>query len=441
MQAAPPLRMRRAVVLAATLIVPIALVWGLGHRGVHMARSLVLPGAGLVGERTAVAVVCFIAAVAATIAWVRWGLDWLLAGVVAASVVASGALSATHEHAAVAAIAAVAADTMRPVLAAHEFPLVVLVVGLISWVRMSLGRIPGLAWLGRRRNRTMRGLADIGRLGVVERSRTAAVLALVGDPALTDLARSAATDPAVLERARRVGLAARWRHGGDPLRVDHAPTRAALALTGALDDAALAQFVADAQRAPLGVPCSEPTWARPLDGVLAAIAVHRAGGSTERFRAALHTELGLRRGHRPLWWWTPLGIGAGAMPAWEHAACAGLARWMGWIDDRDWDALRQRALGASARGTGHPHDERLVAASRIWMVLVDDEPTRRLLERPTIAHDPLAVALAHLARAVSGEGDSQPHRSQHRPHHPNAVSGEGDSQPHRSPHGHTEVTA
>lgn len=419
MQAAAPLRTRRVVVLGATLAVPVALVWGLGHRGAHMARSLVLPGAGLVGERTGVAVVCFVAAVLATIAWVRWGLDWLLAAVVAGSVLASGLLTGGDEHAIVAAVA-VAADTVRPVLAAHEFPLVVLVVGLISWVRMSLGRIPGLAWLGRRRNRTMHGLIDIGRLDVVERSRTAAVLALTGDPAHTDLARRTATDPAVVERARRVGLAARWRLGGDPLRVDHAAARAALALTGALDDAALAQFVADAHRAPLGVPCSEPTWVRPLDGVLAAIAVHRAGGSTERFRAALDTELGLRRGHRPLWWWTPLGIGAGAMPAWEHATCSALARWMGWIDDRDWDALRQRALGASARGTGHPHDERLVAAARIWMVLVDDEPTRRLLERPTIAHDPLAVALSHLARAVSGEGDSQPHLS---------------------PHGHTEVTA
>ena len=420
MRAAPPLRMRRAVVFGATLALPVALVWGLDHRGVHMVRSLVLPGAGLVGGHTGIAVVCFVTAVAATVAWVRWGLDWVLAGVVAVSVVASGVLSPAHEHAAVAAVAADAADAVRPVLAAHEFPLVVLVVGAISWVRMTLGRIPGLAWLGRRRNRTMQGLIDVGRLGAVERSRTAAVLALTGDPAHLALAHSVATDPALVARAGRVGLAARWRSGGDPLRVDHAPTRAALALTGALDDGALARFVADAERAPLGAPCSEPTWVRPLDAVLAAIAVQRAGGSTERFRTALHAELGLRRGHRPVWWWTPLGIGAGAMPAWEHAACSALARWMGWIDDRDWDELQRRALGASARGTGHPHDERLVAAARIWMVFVDDEPTRRLLERPTIAHDPLAVALAHLAHSVSGEGTSKPHLS---------------------PHGHSEVTA
>jgi hypothetical protein len=407
MHAAPPLRRRRAVVLGATVALPVALVLGLGHRGAHMARSLVLPGAGLVGERTAVAVLCFALAVAATVVWVRWGVDWLLAAVVAGSVLASGLLAAPDEH------VAVVADAMQPVLAAHEFPLVVLVVGAISWVRMTLGRIPGLAWLGRRRNRTMQGLADIGRLGAVDRSRAAAVLALTGDPADLALAHSVATDPALVVRARRVGLAARWRSGGDPLRVDHAPTRAALALTGALDDGALARFVADAERAPLGAPCSEPTWVRPLDAVLAAIAVQRAGGSTERFRRALQGELGLRRGHRPLWWWTPLGIGAGAMPGWEHAACSGLARWMGWIDDRDWDALRQRALGASARGTGHPHDERLVAAARIWTALVDDEPTRRLLERPTIAHDPLAVALHHLAHAVRGAGDSQPHLSPH----------------------------
>lgn len=428
MSAASPLRVRRAVVLGVTVVVPIALVVGVDHRGTHMARSLVLPGAGLVGERDMVAAVCFVLAVAATVAWLRWGVDWLLAAVIAGSVLVAGLLTGTSAHAHDTA-------TLQPVSAAHEFPLVVLVVGVVSWIRVSVGRIPGLAWIGRRRNRAMRGLIDIDRLGAVDRSRTAAVLALTGDPDDLAAARVVVGDPALLVRARRVGLAARWRIGGDPLRTDHAATRAALALTGALDAAARDRLLADAARAPLGVPCSEPTWVRPLDAVLAAVAVERAGGSTARFRAALHDELGLRRGHRPMWWWTPLGIGAGSMPAWEHAAVAGIARSMGWIGDDDWQALRQRALGASARGTAHPHDERLVAAARLWAPFVDDEQAHRLLTRPTVGRDPLAVALDRLASHLAG------HLAGHLPTPAHAMRDAAGHPPHHSSHDTSEVSA
>ncbi len=50
MAAGPPLGVRRGVVLGASLALPLVLVFGLGHRGVHMMRSMFVPGAGLVGS-------------------------------------------------------------------------------------------------------------------------------------------------------------------------------------------------------------------------------------------------------------------------------------------------------------------------------------------------------------------------------------------------------
>jgi len=154
------------------------------------------------------------------------------------------------------------------------------------------------------------------------------------------------------------------------------------------------------------VPCSEPTWVRPLDGTLAAIALHRCGGSADRWVTSLRREFGLHRGHRAAWYWTPLGWPAGSAPAWEHAASTALARAMGWIGDDDWPALRARALGASARGTEHPHDERLIAAARIWLVFVDDPRAAPLLARPTVQHDPLAVALDRVASRLAADSQA-----------------------------------
>ena len=388
MPVAPPLRRRRAIVLCVSLAVPVALVLGFGHRGVHMVRSMLVPGAGLVGAHNVAAAVCLVAAIAATVAWLRWGLDWLLATVVIVAVVASGLVpDAPH----------VATDaTSRPVMAAHEFPLVLLAAGLISWLRGVMGRVPGFSHLARRRARTSNGLASIDRLSATDRSRTAAVLALSGD---VTSAVGIATDPGVERRARRVGAWARGRSGSQPFRVDHAHARAALALSGSVDDA----FVRDAGRAALGVPCSEPTWVRPVDATLAAVALQRAGADTSRFQAALTDEFGLRRGHRPAWHWTPLGWSAGSAPAWEHAVLSALARSLHWVGDDDWTALRARALGASARGTEHPHDERLIAAARIWLVFVDDPRATPLLARPTVRHDPLAVALDRLAARLADD--------------------------------------
>lgn len=388
MATAPVLRRRRVTVLCVSLAVPVALVLGLGHRGVHMLRSVLVPGAGLVGSNNVAAALCMVAAVAATVAWVKWGMDWLLATVVLAAVVASGLVDdAPHR----------AGDALsRPVMAAHEFPLVLLAAGLLSWLRGVAGRVPGVSHLARRRARTAEGLASIERLSAADRSRTAALLALAGD---TTTAAAFATDAAIQHRARRVGAWARGRRGGNAFRVDHAHARAGRALSGLSE----VDLVVDATRTALGVPCSEPTWIRPVDGALAALAVHRAGGDTRAWQAALDAEFALRRGHRPAWYWTPLGISAGAAPAWEHAVASGLSRAMGWIGDDDWAALRTRALGASARGVEHPHDERLIAAARLWLVYVDDTRAAPLLARPTVRHDPLAVALDRLARRLAAD--------------------------------------
>ena len=382
----PSLRLRRGIVLCISLALPAVLVFGLGHRGVHMMRSVLLPGAGLVGANNLLAAAFLLGALLATVAWVRWGMDWLLAAVVLGAVLASGLIrDAPH-----------AAPLVRPVYAAHEFPLVLLVAGLLSWLRGVVGRVPGLSHLARRRGRSSQGLASIDRLRPADRSRTAAILALAGD---VDLARPLAGDPAIERRARRVGLAARWRLGGNPLRVDHAPARAARALSSEPDS----QFATDSAHTAMGVPCSEPTWVRPFDGALAAIALHRIGAPTDRWQRALTHEFGLRRGHRPAWYWTPLGWSAGSAPAWEQATMSALARAMGWVGDNDWAALRARALGASARGTEHPHDERLIAAARIWLVFVDDVRAAPLLARPTVQHDPLAVALDRLAARLTAD--------------------------------------
>jgi len=64
-------------------------------------------------------------------------------------------------------------------------------------------------------------------------------------------------------------------------------------------------------------------------------------------------------------------------------------------------SLRAEALGASARGVAHPHDERTIAAARVWLRFVDDPEAARLLARPTVAHDPLAVALDCYARTIT----------------------------------------
>ena len=390
------LRIRRLTALGVFVAVIALAGLGFGHRGQHVARGVLFPGAGLIDERPILAAFCLAATVLATVAWMRWGADWLVATTVVTSVTLSALAVSVASHA-----TDLQPGRWVPSAAAHEFPLVIIVVAVIAWIRALTLRVPFVAsWVGAR-HRRRGGLNDIGCLSPVDRSRTAAVLALVGGEQLT-LAAAIAADPAVIVRARRVGLVARFRTGGDPMRRDHAHARAALVLTGSLDATGVQRLTDDTDRHPLGVVCSELGWVRPLDATLTALALTRSGGDPTRWIAAFEQQFALNRRHRPAWWWTPLGIGAGSMPAWEHAATTCLARAAGWIDhDRDWGALRRSALGASARGTSIAADERLIASARILAALAGDTEATRLLARPTIQHDPLAVALELLAQRVA----------------------------------------
>lgn len=388
----PSFARRRAVVTVVSLVVAAGLAFGTGHRGAHALQNVIVPGLGLYETSLLLAVVVFVVTLAAVVAWVQWGLDWLAAGVVLASTTASFLLTDTHHD-----TAAIAASP-----AAHEFPLVVLVVSAIVWVRGAVGRLPGFRHLAGRRARR-EPAASYAALSPTDRSRAAAIAALV-DPSDVDAA-AAAVDPLVERRARRVGTWARGRRTPDPFTVDHAGARAALALTHRLDDVGRARFAADAERAAAGVPASEPTWVRPLDATLAAIALDELGhrAAADRWRTMLAGPLALRRGHRPACWWTPLGIRIGAAATWEHAVATALARSRGWIDDADWAALRPQVLGAAARGTAVTHDERTIAAGRLWLVHVDDEQAARILGRPTVHRDALAVALDRLATRLATE--------------------------------------
>lgn len=404
----PPLRVRRVVTAAVSLTITALLAFALGDPGAHMAQNLVIPGAGLLEVSRVLAVVVLVATTAAIVVWVTWGVDWLPASIVIASTVAAGLLTGDH-----AADVADATGGMVGVAAAHEFPLVVLVVGGIMWLRTTVGRLPGVRRLAAKRSRGIAaapGLDGIGALPPLDRSRAAAIAALAGPvpPAVTD----AAASDAVVGRARHIGRWARGRRG-DPFAIDHASARAALALTGQLDGAALARFARDADAAAAGVPATEPTWVRPLDATLAAIALHRAGHEPagRRWAAMLAGPFALQRGHRPAAWWTPLGIRLGSAPVWEHAATTALARTHGWCGDDDWHVLRPRLLGAAARGTSVAADERAIAAARLWLVHVDDEQAARILARPTVHRDPLAVALDKYATALAATADRRPNAS------------------------------
>ena len=395
------LRRRRILTLFATLAIPTTLQLVFGHRGAHMVRDLLVPGSGLIDQHRLVGLAFVAAAIAATAAWVKWGMDWSVVLVVVSAMMASAFLTRPGAQSSLVV-------RLRVVWSAHEFPLVLLVVGAFSWCRSVAGRVPFVGRVGGlRRRRIGGGLDDLSLLAPVDRCRVVALLALASDRDVETSAWECILTPDVERRARRIGFVARGRRGGDAFRGDHAPARAALALTGAMDQRALNRFRTDAERSALGVPCTEPGWVRPFDATLAAISLHSTGpASSSKWAAALCREFALRRGHRPAWWWTPLGIGAGSMPPWEQAACTGLARSMGWLGDEDWVALRAQSLGASAKGTRDPHDERLIAAARLWLVFVDDPVAARLLARPTIRHDPIAVALDLVAQRLSRDPET-----------------------------------
>lgn len=390
---APRLRRGPTAFLVAGTLVPVVLLVGFGHRGQHAVRSMLVPGAGLLEARPLLAGLFLASIIPATIAWLRWGMDWVLVALVITAMAASAAWGTTTHEAATA--------TVRPLLAAHEFPIVVLVVGFLGWVRSVIGRVPGMRWVGGRHRTSDAAAIGLGDLPVPARCRAVALQTLAGTAGAAGSA--ALTAPDVERRARRVGVLARARHGGDPFRVDHAPTRAALALTGRLDADGTRRFLGDAAASRVGLPASEPTWVRTLDATLAAVALTELGddAAAGRCRALLDGPLRARRGHRPGAYWTPFGVPVGRCLDWEHATATAIACSRGWIDGTDWPLLRKRVLGAAARGSGRRDDERLIAAGRMWLALVDDPAAAAIVARPTVRHDPIAVALDQYAKRLA----------------------------------------
>ncbi len=386
---------RRWITIAVGVALSIGPPLLLGHRGTHVALNLAIPGAGLFGVDTVGAIAFVVLTVAGIAAWMRWGLDWpLLVLLVTAMAVSAVAVHDDPTH--------LGAVTGSPTVqrGAHQFLLVALVVAGLSRLGRVVRRLPGVAALHRRRAARADGLATLDHLGVVERCRAVSIVSLA-HTSTDDRQRIAVAVTAadVTRRTRSIGIAARGRLRGDPLRADHAHSRTALALTGQLDRSRRERFVHEAETAIAGVPCSEPGWERPLDASLAAATLQQLGrpDPARPLRGLYAEHLRLRRGHRPAGWWTPLGIPVGPCPTWEHAAATGIARALGAVDDDDWPALRTRALGAAARGSRDPHDERLIAAARLWLALVDDPPAAAIIARPSVCHDPLAVALDRLA--------------------------------------------
>ena len=370
------LPLRRALAGTTTLVVPMVLSLGFGHRGAHAARNLLLPGAGLIDERRALGALFVLATVGSVVMWMRWGADWMVLMVLATSIALSLGLRPTPS---------LHASPVGPVQAAHEFPVVVLVVGALSRLATITRRMPAVRRLRASRARRHNGLNDAHRLGAVDLCRTAALVSLAGDNVT---ARALLASPRVERRARRVSLVARGRRRTDVFRVDHAYARAPRRLCGIVPT--------DETRTTVGVPCSEPTWVRPLDGTLFAISQNDQASGV----ALLAHEFRLQRGHRPAWYWTPLGISAGRMTDWEHALTTGLARSQGWIGDDDWPVLRKAAMGAASRGTSSAHDERLIAAARLWLAFVNDDAAARIIMRPTLRHDPLAVSIDLFAQSI-----------------------------------------
>jgi hypothetical protein len=413
------LRRRRVASVAALVAVDLTIVALVrtSHRGTHIAESVLFPGIGLIENHGWLALAFVLAMVTATVLWLAWGADWLLGVVWLGSLVTTVALAPRGHGGGVLG---------GPLRGAHEFPLVVAATAIIGWLRTLVGRVPGVRRL-RNARRRRRGAH---RVGVVDTCRAASVAALAATAGATPDAAAhvrAIVEPRVLRRARRAGALARWRFTGNPLRADQAAIRTALGLwaqpAGAggaarssppvdavsamcriLPMVTPASVDAEAGRHVAGVLASDAGWVRPLDAALAAAAARRRGSSTVAFEALLAERWALRRGHRPAWWYEPLGLAAGSAPTWEHAAASAVWRVEGWVGDDDWPCLRRAVLGAAARHDDDAHDERLVGAGRLWLRFVDDPEVAAIVARRSPPTDPLALALTQWAAAADPAG-------------------------------------
>ena len=403
------------IVLAIVLVAfdLVATGWfGANERLVAMCRNVVFPGLGFIETNVWLTILFAVVAGAAVIAWLRWGADWLAALVWAVAVVVAFEIVPTaHAHG-----PAHPAGATPVARASHEFAAVLVVVAMLGRARLFLAGLPGVRRSSARHSNapTDRTTALLAA-GPVERCRAVAIAELarnMGCSALDPATATAAVEaPDVRRRAARVGAVARWRIAGDPLRRDHAHVRSALVLCERATPEQERALRVDARSSPYGVPASEPTWVRLLDGTLAALALDDLGepAVATRWRGVLVDDLRLRHGRRSGAIHTPTSLRLATAQAWEHAGATALLRWRGWIEgDADWTALRQRSLGAAARGARRPDDARLVAAARIWARLVGDLPATRILERPSRSTDAIAASLDDVLATINvppGVGD------------------------------------
>ena len=294
------LRTRRIVGTGLLLAIAVGAAFG-GHRGTHAVQNLVVPGVGLIEVSWWLAAATFVLLVGGLVLWLRWGAEWVPLAIIVLSTAGAALLSSAGHG---------APSTMA---ATHEFPVVALLVSVLTWLASVWRSLP---WVGsfRRRPVALRPASD---LPPQERCQLVVLRSLAADRRDVDAgADGALIDDGVVRRARRIDVVARGRLVTPPLTVDHGPARAALLVLGCLDSSARSRLLAEAADAPGGVPASEPGWVRLLDGSLVAVALWRAGDrdGLTRWKTMLDGPLALRRGHRPQAWWTPFGLRVGTAP-------------------------------------------------------------------------------------------------------------------------------
>ncbi len=143
--AARRLRRRRVATVIVAVVAQVAIIAAVltSHHGVHLAESALFPGAGLFESHRWLAIGFAGATIAATVVWMAWGAEWLIAALWVSSLLATLAW-ATPRH------DEVALPGPSVARSAHEFPLVIAVVAAIGWVRGVLWHLPGVAQLARR---------------------------------------------------------------------------------------------------------------------------------------------------------------------------------------------------------------------------------------------------------------------------------------------------
>lgn len=387
-----PVRRRRLVGFCAVgLLLGIDVyatgAFGGSERTLAVARTIVLPGLAFLEWQMVLGIAAIASVLAAIGAWLRWGMDWLVLLVIAVCLVLAGFVMPLHHDE--------PSHAHRVVEASHEFTIVLVVFALAAQLRLLITRLPGSGWLKARLPPQLAfPAADTAR---------AAALALINSRGSAS-ARSWLDDARLRRRAATVNAAARFRFGGDPLRGAHAPLRAALSLSGSMKLPEQRALRDEARARLAGVPDSEPTWVRPLDGTLAALALQDLGEHecVSRWRKIFEHRFALRHGRRPAALHAPSMLSVGTARTWEHATATALAYRAGWIDAEDWPHLRPRCLGAAAGGRKDPDTLRLTAAGKVWAALLGDSEALDILGRRTIAGDRLACVLDDLSSAIRG---------------------------------------